>query len=465
VLPTAAGRAASGSALRQPGRDLQRDGRWLHYRGRPVYLLGVDQQQIACQTDVDYASKLDVIKAAGMNKIRIWGSNYFMDPWGALQPVAYRDGRFDLDSWDEAYWARMKDFVQKARARGIVVEYTLFANYADPEVWSGKYSGGMFWNKDRNCNGAFSANAAGSLVPEFYYIGAGGLPRYSERTTSGHDLWYYERRIADKAVSELGRYGNVYFELFNEWPGKQDLWQQAYPWSQEFADRVHRRGQIVTVHVASPTAPEALPYYWDRPSVDVLGFHTYVRTPREVFDIWRPALGRGKVLQCNESWSYLQVGPATVVREAWAHFLCGAYYGVYLDSPQQIGSNDGWQTVAAGIRALRRAADSVRFWEMSPVDGAGQDYSSLVRQGPGGKGWQVLCRPGMQYVIYFWGAPSTAEVRVRLPKGEYGCRWLDARDGRELGRSAAAGAEEVTIPSPPATWDRDFGLALVVDRR
>jgi len=444
---------------------LRHEGRWLYYRGKPVFLLGVDQQQMACQKSCDYVAKLDLLKASGMNKIRIWGSNYFMPPEEGLQPVAFRDGRFDLDRWDEAYWARMRDFVQKARARGIIVEYTLFANYADPEVWNGRYSGGMYWNKDRNWNGAFSANAAGSFIPEFFYTGAMGLRRHPERTTSGHDVAYYQRRIVDKTLAELKRFDNVYFELFNEWPGKDGLWREVYPWAQELADYLHRRGCIVTVHVASPTTHEALPYFWDRPSVDVLGFHTYVRTPDEVFAVWQPAFAKGKVLQTNESWSYLQVGPATVVREAWGHFLCGAYYSAYLDSPDQIGSNDGWKQVASAFRALRRISDSVRFWEMAPVDGSGQDYKSIVRQGPGEGGWRVLCKPGRQYVVYCCGRPTGAAMRLRLPAGRYAYRWLDARDGGRLAGGEVVGTEDTVIPSPAGDWDADFGLALVLDRR
>jgi hypothetical protein len=430
-----------------------------------VYLLGVDQQQLACQTDVDYARKLDLIKAAGMDKVRIWGSCYFMDPRNALQPVAFRDGRFDLDTWDDAYWVRVRDFVAQAKARDIIVEYTLFANYADPDVWSGKYSASMFWNKGRNWNGAFTGNPDGSLIPEFFCTGVAGLPSYAERTSSGHDLRYYQLRIADKAISELGGLGNVYFEVFNEWPGKAGLWQQVVSWNQEFADHVHGAGQIVTVHIADYPAAEAWPYYWDRPSVDVLGLHSYRRTPREVFDIWRLAQAKGKVLQCNESWSYREVGVATVVREAWAHFLCGVYYGCYLDAPEQIGSDDGWQTLATATRAPRGVADAVRFWEMSPVDEHGQDQSALVTQGPGAKDWRVLCKPGAQYVIYCWGPPSTKEVRLRLPQGKYGYRWLDVRNGNGLGDGTVMGADVTAIPAPPATWDGDFGVALLVDRQ
>jgi len=442
---------------------LQREGRWLCYEGKPVYLLGVDQQQMAAQKDVDYAAKLDILRAAGMNKIRIWGSNYFMAPDQALQPVAYRDGRFDLDAWDERYWSRIRDFAQQAKERSIIVEYTLFANYADAEVWSGKYSAGMFWNRDRNRNGAFSANPGGSLIPEFFHTGVGGLPRYAEETTSGHDLAYYQGRLADRAVDELAPYGNVYFEVFNEWPGKRDLWQDVYPWQQGFADRVHARGGIVTVNVAQPPAREALPGYWDRPSVDVLGFHTYARTPRLVSDVWRSAQDKGKVLQCNESWSYLAEGVPTVVREAWAHFLCGAYYGFYLDSPGQIGSQDGWQGIAAAAKAIRRVADTVPFHEMSPVDEAGSDYASLVTQGPG-DGWLVLCKPGEQYVVYFWGTPSATDVHVRLPAGRYRCRWIAARAGRELLEREVDGADDAVIPAPAADWDGDYGVVLVVAR-
>ncbi|MFN7993936.1 MAG: hypothetical protein U0Q18_10060 [Bryobacteraceae bacterium] len=55
-------------------------------------------------------------------------------PWARSNQPGYLVGgnRFDLDKWDPAYFARLKDFLAKAAARGIVVEICFFnSQYSD----------------------------------------------------------------------------------------------------------------------------------------------------------------------------------------------------------------------------------------------------------------------------------------------------------------------------------------------
>ena len=44
--------------------------------------------------------------------------------------------KFDLKRWDDAYFARLKDFVAQAAARNIVVELTLFCPMYEEAQWS-----------------------------------------------------------------------------------------------------------------------------------------------------------------------------------------------------------------------------------------------------------------------------------------------------------------------------------------
>ena len=50
---------------------------------------------------------------------------------GALDGSA----KFDLKSYDDAYFARLKDFVGQAGKRGVVVELSLFCAVYDDKLW------------------------------------------------------------------------------------------------------------------------------------------------------------------------------------------------------------------------------------------------------------------------------------------------------------------------------------------
>src|ERR1017187_6151651 len=104
--------------------------------------------------EFNYVAYLDALQAAGLNYTRIY-PGYLFEPVGKymtgntlgprpknlLLPWARSDkpgfmlggNLFDLDRWDAKYFARLKDFVSKAAARGIVVEIWFFnSQYSDP---------------------------------------------------------------------------------------------------------------------------------------------------------------------------------------------------------------------------------------------------------------------------------------------------------------------------------------------
>src|SRR5262249_53102508 len=58
-------------------------------------------------------------------------------PWARSEVAGYHNGgnKFDLDKWDERYFARLKAFIQTAAKKGIIVEVTLFGNQYRERVW------------------------------------------------------------------------------------------------------------------------------------------------------------------------------------------------------------------------------------------------------------------------------------------------------------------------------------------
>jgi hypothetical protein len=101
--------------------------------------------------DFDYVTYLETLRAAGLNLTRTVNGNFleatnavlwrggdqnplaprsgrYLAPWARSdQPGYYFGGnKFDLDRWDDNYFRRLKDFVQAASDRGIVVEFNAF---------------------------------------------------------------------------------------------------------------------------------------------------------------------------------------------------------------------------------------------------------------------------------------------------------------------------------------------------
>jgi hypothetical protein len=453
---------------------LSRSGRWLTYNGDHPYFVGYDLQQLFSQKsytygDLDY--KLDQLQEFRINKIRVWADNWFMGTGGYYPWAVDIDGKKDLDQWDSAYWTRMRDFVQKCKDRDIIVEYTLFAPYpseATSDSWWNNTTWKNGWNKSFNTNNSFTSNASGHFWPQFFDLG------YAEESSSGKTLSDYQQALIDKSVLELNGFGNVYFEVANEFPG---VWNggnaidQVYPWQQHWADYLHTtKGVITTCHANEGSGQNTwgIQYFKNQSYVDVLNFHFRTTGEDNVDQIsafYHELQATGKTLQCNESKAYEDPTYTDIdTREAWGSFVSGAYYFHYQDTPDIIG-NSAWRTNAERLKVLRNIAETVAFWQMSPVDGSGDEYDSLISRGPGSY-WQILADTGNEYVAYFSADPTNTTVEINLPAGNYNYKFYDTRvwnsNGVASGTVASTGSQ-VDIPAPSSSsWDGDTGLALVI---
>src|SRR5579871_4916349 len=105
----------------------------------------------------DYGKYFDELEAHGLNHTRLFSGVYretpasfgitnntlapisgqFLCPWArSNQPGDYDGGhKFDLTRWDDAYFTRLRDLMNQADRRGIIVEFTLFCPLYDDGVW------------------------------------------------------------------------------------------------------------------------------------------------------------------------------------------------------------------------------------------------------------------------------------------------------------------------------------------
>ncbi|MEM7482128.1 MAG: DNRLRE domain-containing protein [Acidobacteriota bacterium] len=471
-------------ATAQP--QLGRDGRWMTLDGEYRYVVGWDSQQFAADPSIDLGAKLGQLRAYDVNKLRIWLYNYYDDR--LLYPWRVVGGKMDLEQWDPAFWSRMRALVEAAQP-DILVEVTLFAptHLGRANHWVGLPGWGPnAWNETQNLNGVFEPNSRGTLIPEFFHLDHVGTSH------SGKSLRDYQRELVTKAIDELGGYSNVFFEICNEFPllrsrGADANGAMEIAWQRNWIDRVDAQtSNLVTVHAqqASGANTTGAVHYASYPGVDALNFHFYNYSPNRISDLLRGAdpnsspvnlQGSDKLLWLNEGGRYFNddgsLNSALLdqeTRAAWAMLTAGGYYSFYEDVPQHIGSN-AWRAAAERARALRRIAESLRFWEMSPVDGALQEYDSLVQAGPTPGNWQVLADPGSQYLVYFWDAAGSASgpaVQIQLPEGNYDYVWYDVRRAATvLASGTVTGGGVSTVPRPPnSAWRPQAGVALTLVR-
>ena len=146
-------------AAAEPLRLHPDNSRYFQFRGKPAVLVTSGEHYGAVlNRDFDYGPYLDELKARGFNLTRTFTGTYrevpgsfgitentlapeakrFACPWGRGNKPGAGDGgnQFDLQSFDPAYFERLKDFVTQAGKRGVVVELSLFCAIYDDKLWA-----------------------------------------------------------------------------------------------------------------------------------------------------------------------------------------------------------------------------------------------------------------------------------------------------------------------------------------
>jgi hypothetical protein len=410
------------------------------FRGKPTVLVASTEHYGAVlNRDFDFRPYLDELKAAGLNYTRIfsgvysegWGGPFntlnppggrLLAPWARGATPGYADGgnRFDLETWDDAYFRRLREFIVEAGRRGVVVELTLFCNWYDDNQWR--------------------------LSPLYARNNAGGVgDRDSKQVNSlrGGDVLRHQEAMVRKVVAEVNDLDNVFFEVCNE-PGAEGDWMDRMAgiiWEAE--------GKLPNRHLIANNGHPV-------PHMAIFNAH-YDRDCSFVRDNY----GRNIVVGFDET-GFDGAGDLPYRRQGWNFLVSGG--GLYdnLDWSFSVAHPDGTETkwdkkLGGGGPALRRQLGILRAFlegfdlpKLKPENG-------VVKGGAPGS-FRVLAERGRQYAVYLDGG-SRAELRVDLPAGDYAAQWIDTKTGEKVKAEDVSGGGVRTLKS--TEYAEDIALRIL----
>src|SRR5437660_642199 len=187
------------------------------WRGKPTVLISSGEHYGAVlNLDFDYATYLKELESQKLSLTRTFPGAYveppgtfkiagntlaptegrFICPWARSSEPGYANGgnKFDLTKWDEAYFKRLKDFMEQTSKRGVVVELNFFTPFYEENIW-----------EISPVNARNNINAVGNVARTNVYT----LDR------NGGVLAVHEAMVR-KIVTELNGFDNLYYELCNE---------------------------------------------------------------------------------------------------------------------------------------------------------------------------------------------------------------------------------------------------------
>ena len=466
VVVIAALLLSQGLASAEPLRLHPQNPHYFLFRGKPTVLVTSGEHYGAVvNLDFKYDIYLDALAADGLNLTRLFVGSYLekpgdfgiryntlapapgraITPWARSSTEGFAGGgsKFDLDRWDPAYFDRLKDFIAKADARGIVVEVVMFSNWYGKGTMSPLHS-------SNNVNGlaAIAADAA--------------------HTLDNDGLLARQEAMVRKVVAELNEFDNVYFEVQNEpdatSPETREIppvgdpkgpaqvkvatvaslaWQaRVAGWIADQERRLRKRHLIAQGFANHGVVLTAVD-----PQVSIVNFHYAL--PESV--TWN--LGLNRPIAFDES-GFAGPDDSLYRRQAWRFLMAGGAVFSGLDYSFAVGfekgtaENDAPGGGSAALRSqlgvLKRTLESTGLVAMRPD-------RQVVRSASGAT-TLALSQPGRRYLIYVEG-PGKTDLTVTLPAGRYEATWSNARTGRTERQEGVSGGGERLLESPEYATD------------
>jgi len=423
--------------------------------------------------DFDYKTYLAELGKHGLNNTRLFSGTYrevagsfnitdntlapragkYICPWARSSELGATDGgnKFDLNRWDEAYFARLKDFLTEAGKQGIIVELDLFCPMYNAGMWSV-----CPMNIVNNINGV-------------------GNSTFQEALTLKHDdLTEVQTAVTRKIVEELKGFDNFYFEICNE---PYALNRVPMEFQHRIIDvvveteRSFAQKHLISLNIQNGSSRVRDPH----PAVSIFNFHYCV--PPEVVDM---NYGLNKLIGENET-GFRGGRPDDDVfyrTEGWAFMLAGG--GLYnnLDYSFTPATPDGslathrspgggTPTLRAQLGILKRFLDGLDFIHMRPDNDVVKSASPEL--------WhEALSRPGKTYAIYIYprmtlpfkqrspiAAPGRieAELLLNLPQGKYQIEWIDTKTGESAKSETTDHPSGAAMLKSPA-FENDIALKI-----
>lgn len=435
---------------------------YFEYQNKPLVLVtSAEHYGVVLNSVFDYETYLKTLAKDGLNNTRMFVGAYcepvgafniventlapaagkFVCPWGRSDESGYANGgnKFDLDTWDDAYFERLKDFMQKADDCGVIVEVNLFCPFYRDEMWD------LSPMNVRN-----NVNGLGDVSKEDVYT----LDKQG-------GLLDVQAEMVRKVVTELKDFDNLYYEIMNE-PYARKV---PMNWQEHIVDVIVETEKTlgVTHLISLNIANKEEKVEQVHPAVSVLNFH-YAWPPKTVGMNY----GLNKVIGDNET-GFKGTGDFYYRREGWAFILSGGALYNNLDYTFAVGYEDGTfehpdqpgsstQALRPQLGILKRFIDGFDFVQMSPS-------MDVIAEGDRLKAF-ALIEVGKQYAVYICQLDTEGlserqtNLKLDLPQGTYAIEWVNTHTGDVIqGDSLSHGGGDAILTSPK--FIEDVALRIV----
>jgi hypothetical protein len=422
------------------------------YKGESLVLItSAEHYGALLNLDFDYKKYLETLGTEGMNYTRIFTGTYFeipgesfsityntlapernrvITPWTIVIDDLSGNYRYDLSTWNEAYFERLKDLMKVAEINNVIVEVTLFSSIYRDEHWDISPQ-----NPKNNIN----------IDHE--------IDRFDAQTMNNGTLLQFQEKFVKKMVRELNAFDNFFFEVQNEpWSdhtvpvlnlvNKENLpdpsdWsynahladEYALEWQKKIASFIVEEEQNLSKKhlIAQNYVNFKVPIPHVEDNISIINFH--YNWPESV--TWN--YGYNKVIGFDES-GFAGSEDKVYRKQAWRFILAGgglynnldySFFSGYEDGTLENDAPGGGSvTLRKQLKILSDYIHSFKLVLLKP------DYTSIVHA-PGLIPY-VLSNPGQEYAIYLQSVTDSSVIQANIPSGNYIVKHMNTVNGEVL---------------------------------
>ena len=443
----------------------------LEFRGKPTLLRTYGPHYgWLFDSSLSYTPHLDIFKRDGMNLTRIWCLGWpaqppqnFTQPWArSTTGTNALDGlkKWDLNTWNESFFTRLKGIAQAASDRGIVVEFTLFSVlYGDAE-----------WTRSP-FHPSNNSQSYGSSTSRYDCL----------RQNSVNALLLEKQKAAVKRiVRELNGFDNVIFEIVNEpfWneAGVKDSEEVAFHNTMLAAIR-EEEATLPNRHLVAHNYPQQISAL--STGFDILNEHYPAAVPGSAIAGAEALLNnhysRGKILSLDETNT---VNELQTRLEAWMFFIGGGgiYNGLdYEEVAYTIANPSGDNALGNSIR--KTVLNATTYLDKANLVGLRRNLAWVTGGRPNGSTLQASALTGQQYIAYLHHGQKgtsnfqlnydpistsnqTVSLNVTLPAGTWRAVWTRPSNLAEISAQTLTNHPGGSVTLAPVTYQSDVALRI-----
>lgn len=441
------------------------------YRGKPMKILtSAEHYGAVMNTDFDYELYLKEMQRTRQNQTRVF--TFYRELWGydvmntlaaskerpkaTIMPWKRAAGKgkgpdgldkFDLNRWNPAYFARLKDYVRKCAEHGVICEIVLFCNPYNQRQYS--------WYP---CSKVSNVNGVGKDLEDHRQF----------MTLEAPSIVKFQERFVRKIVKELNTFDNVYYEICNEPYGlPKELQRKSIAWHAHIARTIPDvEKNLPKRHLVAANVSKSDTAISKNPDIDIINYH-YPSAGR-TWQFMRDRDNIRKPVVFDENFTGI-VGERSAQRyninraEGWLTILSGCAGFSNLDWTFTAADETGSGKVALldgrkiDGRPLRKWLDTFRKLLGQYDIAALIPAVGVLPERVPGYGYAATTDRKRRYIIYFVDEnlfrvkPCKAQsltVTLKLPASKYNVQMFDPKSVKttKLPALQSDGTAKLTVP-------------------